>query len=180
MYWRWLAAKDLEQAIQLEPKNFYAWHNYGNLYYLSGDLWMVNDHSNARRAVWAFTKAIELNPKSARSYMGRGWTYLRMNDQAHANADLQKALQIDPTLQADMGKEVQGIQKGKRQEAGARGTLKEIDRLWRGAGSGDDYFRQRDKRDYDRFVREQQARDFEGGGQVERAKQCRNRTEGTC
>lgn len=180
MYWQWLAAKDLEQVIQLDPKNFAGWHNYGNLNYLQGDLYMINDHSNARRAVWAFTKAIELNPKSARSYMGRGWAYLTMNDQAQANADFQKTLQLDPTLRADLEKEARGIQGRKRQEAGARGTVKEIDRLGHGAGSSDDYFRQRDKRDYDRFVREQQARDFEGGGQVERATQCRNRTEGTC
>src|SRR5262245_33696476 len=57
-FWRWLAAKDLEQAIQLDPNNFYAWHNYGHLNYVSGGLWMMNDHSNAQRAVTAFTKAI--------------------------------------------------------------------------------------------------------------------------
>ncbi len=180
MYWRWLAAKDLEQVIQLEPKNFYAWHNYGHLNYLSGDLWMANDHSNARRAVYAFTKAIELTPRSARSYMGRGWAYLTMNDQAHASADFQKAIQFDPTLRADLEKEVRGIQERKRQEAAARGTQEQIKQLGRGAGSGDDYHRQREKRDYDRFVRGQQARDLEYGGESERARQCRNKSEGTC
>jgi hypothetical protein len=68
-YWQQLAARDLEQAIPLDPKNFFAWHNYGNLNYLAGDLWTANDHSNAIRAVNAFTHAIAINPQSARSYM---------------------------------------------------------------------------------------------------------------
>lgn len=77
-YWQWLAAKDLEAAVQINPKDFYAWHNYGDLNYSAGDLWMMNDHSNAQRAVTAFSRAIALNPGSARSYMGRGWAYLTM------------------------------------------------------------------------------------------------------
>src|SRR3982074_785894 len=28
-YWQWLAAKDLEAAVQVNPNDFYAWHNYG-------------------------------------------------------------------------------------------------------------------------------------------------------
>src|SRR5256885_10487046 len=38
-YWKYLAAKDLEQAVQLDPNNFAAWHNYGDLNYHMGDLW---------------------------------------------------------------------------------------------------------------------------------------------
>jgi Flp pilus assembly protein TadD len=88
-------AKDLEAAVQINPSDFYAWHNYGDLNYSAGDFWMLNDHSNAKRSVTAFTRAIALNPKSARSYMGRGWAYLTMDDQAHANADFSAALQLD-------------------------------------------------------------------------------------
>ena len=72
-FWLWLAAKDLEQAIAIDPRDFAAWHNYGDVNYQSGDFWPSNDHSNARRALTAFDKALALNPKSARSYMGRGW-----------------------------------------------------------------------------------------------------------
>jgi tetratricopeptide (TPR) repeat protein len=127
-FWQWLAAKDLEQAIQLNSKDFRAWHNYGDLNYNSGDYWMTNDHSNAQRAVTAFTHAIALNPKSARSYMGRGWAYLTMDDQAHANADLQMALQLDPSLRQSIQSETASIQGRKDQEDAARGTISQMGR----------------------------------------------------
>ena len=72
-FWLWLAAKDLQQAIRIDPRDFAAWHNYGDVNYQSGDFWPSGDHSNARRALDAFNRAIALNPKSPRSYMGRGW-----------------------------------------------------------------------------------------------------------
>jgi TPR repeat protein len=113
-YLDWLAAKDLEAAVKLDPKDFTAWHNYGDLNYASGDDWVHNSHANAQRALWAFNHAIALNPKSARTYLGRGWTYYELNDQAHADADFQKALQLDPSLRADMQKEIANIQERHR------------------------------------------------------------------
>src|SRR5262249_17919865 len=80
-------------------------------------------HSNARRAVWSFSQAIALNPRLARSFMGRGWAYLELNDEAHANADFRTALQLEPGLRADIEKEVAGIREQKAQEAAARRTL---------------------------------------------------------
>ena len=127
-YWQWLAAKDLEAAVQINPKDFYAWHNYGDLNYSAGDFWMLNDHSNAKRSVTAFSRAIALNPKSARSYMGRGWAYLTMDDSAHANADFLAALQLDPSLRPSLEKEIANIRERKAQEAGARGTLNQMGR----------------------------------------------------
>jgi tetratricopeptide (TPR) repeat protein len=127
-YWQWLAAKDLEAAVQINPSDFYAWHNYGDLNYSAGDFWMTNDHSNAKRAVTAFTRAIALNPKSARSYMGRGWAYVTMDDQVHANADFSTALQLDPSLRPSLEKEVGNIRERKAQEAAARGTLNQMSR----------------------------------------------------
>jgi tetratricopeptide (TPR) repeat protein len=91
---------------------------------------MLNDHSNALRAVTAFTKAIALNPKSARTYMGRGWAYLTMNDQAHANADFHTALQLDSSLRPDLEREVRNIQERKQQEAAARGTVEQTGRYF--------------------------------------------------
>lgn len=122
----WLAAKDQEQAIRLDPRDWTAWHNYGDVNYSAGDDWGHNSHANALRAVDAFNHALALNPKSARSYMGRGWAYCAMNDQAHGDADFQKALQLDPSLRADINKEVGNIQERHRQENNARGT---VDRL---------------------------------------------------
>lgn len=127
-YWQWLAAKDLEAAVQINPRDFAAWHNYGDLNYSAGDFWMTNDHSNAKRAVTAFTRAIELNPKSARSYMGRGWAYLSMDDGARANADFSTALRMDPSLRPILQGEVANIRERKAQETAARGTLDQMGR----------------------------------------------------
>ena len=130
MYLDWLAAKDLEKAIKLDPKEFTAWHNYGDLNYAAGDMWAINDHSNRNRALWAFNHAIALNPKSARTYLGRGWTYLELNDVAHANADFQKALQLDPSLRKDMQTEIANIRERHRQEDAARGTVSQMSRYY--------------------------------------------------
>jgi tetratricopeptide (TPR) repeat protein len=113
----------LERAIQLNPKDYIAWHNYGQLNFEAGDLWLVNDHGNARRAIWAFSNAIALNPQFARSYMGRGWSYLELNDETHANADFRTTLQLDPSLAGDIQKEVAGIRQQKAQEVAARRNL---------------------------------------------------------
>jgi tetratricopeptide (TPR) repeat protein len=121
--WQDIAAKALERAIKLNPKDWVPWHNYGQLNFEAGDLWIVGDHGNARRSVWAFTQAIALNPKSARSYMGRGWAYLELNDQTRANTDFQTTLRLDPSLREDIAKEVAGIRQQKAQEVAARQTL---------------------------------------------------------
>jgi tetratricopeptide (TPR) repeat protein len=127
--WQLLAAKNLERAIQLNPRDFYAWHNYGQLNFEAGDLWMIGDHSNARRAVLAFSEAISLKPTSARSFMGRGFAYVEMNDAAHANADFQTALRLDPSLRGDMQREISGIRQQKAQEIGARGTVQTLQKM---------------------------------------------------
>lgn len=57
------AVKDLEEAIKLDPKNFFARHYYAHAAYLLG---------YPEFAVSEFAKAISLNPGSARSYLGRG------------------------------------------------------------------------------------------------------------
>ena len=63
------AVKDLEAALKLAPRNFFAHHNYAHAAYLLG----YDDF-----AVYEFNKAIALNPNSGRSYMGRGFAYLEM------------------------------------------------------------------------------------------------------
>ena len=126
MFWSWLAAKDLEKAIHLDPKDFSAWHNYGDVNYDAGDDWTHHNHANALRALDAFNHAIALNPRSPRSYLGRGWVYYTLNDRAHASADFQKALQLDPSLRADMQKEIGNIDERHRQEDAARGTVQKL------------------------------------------------------
>ncbi len=129
-FWLWLAAKDLEKAISIEPNNFAAWHNYGDVNHRTGNAWDPTDRSGPLRAVNAFNKALALNPKSARSYMGRGWSYLDMDDEARANADFQKALQLDPSLRADMQKEIGFIRERKAQVVAAKGTLEQMGRYY--------------------------------------------------
>jgi tetratricopeptide (TPR) repeat protein len=124
--WQEVSAKALERAIELNPKDWAAWHNYGQLNFEAGDLWRFGDHSNARRSVWAFDHAIALNPRSARSYMGRGWAYLEMNDEAHANADFQTTLRMEPGLRPAIEKEIGIIREQKAQERRALGTVDQI------------------------------------------------------
>jgi tetratricopeptide (TPR) repeat protein len=116
MFLTWLAAKDLEKAIHLDPKDFAAWHNYGDVNYASGDDWMHHNHANALRALDAFNHAIALNPKSPRSYLGRGWVYYTLNDR----------VQLDPSLRANMLKEIGNIDERHRQEDAARGTVQRM------------------------------------------------------
>jgi hypothetical protein len=77
--------------------NFAAWHNNGDLNYRVGDFWATNDHSKAAcdQRVHTCDRA-----ESAIGTLvhGRGWAYLTMNDGAHAEAEFQVALKLDPSL----------------------------------------------------------------------------------
>jgi tetratricopeptide (TPR) repeat protein len=162
-YWQQLAAKDLEQAIQLDPNNFAAWHNYGDLNYRVGDFWATNDHSNAIRAINAFTHAIAINPQSARSYMGRGWAYLTMNDGAHADADFQMALKLDPSLRDNLLREAVGIRDRKRQEAATRAMAGQMQSSGQPSGNVMDHIAQDRDRAYQDYVQRETARQREQG-----------------
>jgi len=138
-YWQDLAAKDLERAIQLNAKDFTAWLNYGLLNFEVGDLWWVNDHSNARRSVEAYTRAIALKPDFARAYVGRGWAYLEMRDEQHANADFQTALRLDPSLKGVIEQEAAGIRNQLAQEPGARAEIQMMSEYWVATNVHDSY-----------------------------------------
>jgi tetratricopeptide (TPR) repeat protein len=129
-YWQDLAAKDLERAVQLNAKDFTAWLNYGLLNFEVGDMWWVNDHSNAKRSVWAYTNAIQLKPNYARAYVGRGWSYLEMGDEQHANADFQTALRLDPSLKGVIEQESAAIRNQNAQVPGARAEIKMMGDYW--------------------------------------------------
>jgi tetratricopeptide (TPR) repeat protein len=120
--WLHFAAQDLENALRLEPNNFYARHNYAQTCLESGDV--GPEQQVMHLAVFHFTKAIALKPDSARSYMGRGWAYLMLRDETHANADFQKALQLDPSLRPQLLAEANDIRQKLGQIAGAQQTLR--------------------------------------------------------
>jgi tetratricopeptide (TPR) repeat protein len=127
-FWVYAAAKDLEIVLAKQPNNWVARHNYGDAAYRMGD--MGTDQSVMRLSVFQFTKAIELNPKSARSYMGRGWAYGMLNDEAHANADYKKALQLDPTLRAELERTAQGNARKRAQLGAAQRDLERLGRYY--------------------------------------------------
>lgn len=120
-FWIYRAAKDLELAIRLDPNNFYARHNYAQAAFQAGDV--GTDQPNMRLAVIQFTKAIQLNPKSARSYMGRGWAYQMLNDSARMQADYDMALRLDASLRAVLLEESNGIAQKRAQLAGVPAML---------------------------------------------------------
>ena len=125
-FWIQKAAKDLEDAIRINPNDFYARHNYAQAAFEAGD-W--GDAQPAMHlAVTHFTKAIELSPKSARSYMGRGWAYLMLNDQTNAEKDFRKTLDLDPSLRGELEKQANAIAEKKRQVVAAKEMMKRLGR----------------------------------------------------
>jgi len=124
VFWLHQAALDLEKAIQLAPNDFYAHHNYAEVCFRYGDA--PNDHSAQYLAIREYTRAIEIKPDSARSYMGRSWAYLMLNDEAHAAEDANRALQLDPRLRADLENESNGIRERNRQSACAQNTIQRM------------------------------------------------------
>ncbi len=120
--WLHFAAQDLESALKLDPNNFIAHHNYAQTCLEVGD---VNGGAQPvmHLAVSQFTKAIALKPDSARSYMGRGWAYLMLRDQANASTDFQKALQLDPSLRPQLEQEAIDIERKLGQLAAAQQML---------------------------------------------------------
>jgi tetratricopeptide (TPR) repeat protein len=120
--WLHFAAQDLESALRLDPNNFYARHNYAQACLETGDV--GPEQRVTRLAIFHFTKAIALKPDSGRSYMGRGWAYLMVKDEAHANADFERALQLDPSLRPQMLAEANDIRQKLGQIAGAQQILR--------------------------------------------------------
>jgi tetratricopeptide (TPR) repeat protein len=126
VFWIQKGSKDLEEAIKLNPNDFYVRHNYAQAAFEAGD-WS-EDQPVMRLAVTQFTKAIELNPKSARSYMGRGFAYQMLNDQANAEKDFTKTLELDPSLRGDLQKGANGIAQKKKQVVAAKEMMKRLGR----------------------------------------------------
>jgi len=122
--WEMIAAKDLERAITLDPNNFYAEHNYAMACLQAGDF---NPTQPAMHlAVTHFTKAIQMKPDSARSYMGRGWAYLMLRNEDQANTDFTKALQLDPALRPQLMSEANAIRQKLGQLACAGGMMQRM------------------------------------------------------
>jgi tetratricopeptide (TPR) repeat protein len=84
------AIADLYDAVALDETSMTAHTSLG------GALLLKGQHSDA---LFHFTRAIQINPKSAAGYHGRCQTHLRMNDFENALADAKAAAELN----SDMG-----------------------------------------------------------------------------
>src|SRR5690349_18290961 len=116
--------RDFEMALRIEPNNFYARHNYADAAYRAGFDGL---------AVMEFTKALALNPTSAPTYMGRGWAKLAIGQDAEAQKDFDRTLQLDPSLKPKQLENVQNIRKTQAERRAAAQTLdtiREMGKIW--------------------------------------------------
>jgi tetratricopeptide (TPR) repeat protein len=102
------AIGDLTKAIEINPKDAYAYNNRGNAWYRKGDpdayypsynqvlgiVWRKNEDNV--KAILDYTKAIEINPKYASAYYGRGNAWYTKGDYDKAILDYTKAIEINP------------------------------------------------------------------------------------
>jgi len=87
------AAKDLETAIRLDPDNAAAHYEYARTAAFEGQ----NELAKFR-----FSSAIRLDPRSARSYAGRGWAEFNLCQTADASADFSRAVALDRTAEREV------------------------------------------------------------------------------
>lgn len=79
---------DLNKAIELDPKLYFAYFNRGNV---------LCRTQNYHEAILEYSSAIELNDEFAEAYINRGLTYMRLNDTANACISLSKAGELGYT-----------------------------------------------------------------------------------
>jgi tetratricopeptide (TPR) repeat protein len=85
----------LEREIKAKAeKTVGQWLEDGNADYASG---------NYQDAIEAYSKAIELDPECVPTYLGRGITYLSLNEFKKALADCSKAVELDPNFDLSYG-----------------------------------------------------------------------------
>jgi tetratricopeptide (TPR) repeat protein len=79
------AMKEFDEALKLEPKNRWFWHERGYLYLHLGE---------HKKAIDAHTTAIELNPLDAELYERRGQSYEALGLLDEAKADQARAVEL--------------------------------------------------------------------------------------
>jgi tetratricopeptide (TPR) repeat protein len=115
-----------QKAIEADPRFSWPHHNIGRVYMARGDyeqarVWLeraitVNpDHwralynygvTNANLKRWpealsAYRKALAISPSDARLHANVGWTLIELGQQVEADRELQIAVRLDPSLQAE-------------------------------------------------------------------------------
>ena len=115
-----------QKAIEVDPRFSWPHHNIGRLYMAKADyeqarIWLeraiaVNpDHwralynygvtsANLKRwpdALTAYRKALAISPNDARLHANVGWTLIELGQHLEADRELQIAVRLDPSLQAE-------------------------------------------------------------------------------
>lgn len=85
------AQRVLQQAVDADPALWRAWNALGSLHDRGGS-WDL--------AVAAYDRALAIRPDSAMLYNNRGFSYLLRRDAKAAIADFDRALRLDPRLDA--------------------------------------------------------------------------------
>ncbi len=97
------------KAMELDPKNVYAYHGRGDAYSILG---------NHQQAIADFTRAIELDPKDVSGYTSRADAYQELGDYEQAAANYSKAIELDPKDPNSIGSRAFAYQQlGKHQRA---------------------------------------------------------------
>jgi tetratricopeptide (TPR) repeat protein len=84
-----VAATDFSTALDIDPNNAQALSNYGHI--------LVNFNRDPVSALRRLDDALAMNDKDARAYRDRGYAHVLLHEYDKAAADLQKAVQVDPT-----------------------------------------------------------------------------------
>jgi tetratricopeptide (TPR) repeat protein len=81
------AINEYNKALKLNPQNFEAYVNRGNVYEAMKRHWT---------AIRDYDRAIEINPNYGRAYMNKGVVYAKMKLYNQAISNISKGIEIDP------------------------------------------------------------------------------------
>ena len=86
------AVREYEAILHMDKNCENCYYNLGAIY--------LNVKKDNKKALEAFTKAIEVNPNYVEAYFARGYTYALLKDKESAKADYAMCLKIQPNYEA--------------------------------------------------------------------------------
>ncbi len=81
------ALESYDRALELDPKNVYAWNNRGNT---------LNSLSRYSEALESYDRTLELDPKDTIAWNNRGYTLYNLSRYSEALESYERALELDP------------------------------------------------------------------------------------
>ena len=85
------AIENFSQAIEINPKHFFAHCNRGKSWHCKEEL---------DRAISDYTQAIEIRPNEAEIYLARGWIWKALDKPEKAAADFAKVKELKDEMRA--------------------------------------------------------------------------------